>query len=89
MSNNPANRRSAATAALALVLLAGAANCPAQTATEPPANTPDRTPAPDPQDSPQPDSPSSAPAEDEKSPFDYRSSEEISEDLSVSYPVDI
>jgi uncharacterized protein involved in high-affinity Fe2+ transport len=28
-------------------------------------------------------------AQDEDSPFDYRSSEEISEDLSVSFPVDI
>ena len=29
------------------------------------------------------------PASANKSPFDYRSSEEISEDLSVSFPVDI
>jgi hypothetical protein len=28
-------------------------------------------------------------ADDKDSPFDYRSSEEISEDLSVSFPVDI
>jgi hypothetical protein len=30
-----------------------------------------------------------APAANDDSPFDYRSSEEISEDLSVSFPVDI
>jgi len=30
-----------------------------------------------------------APAERTESPFDYKSSEEISEDLSVSFPVDI
>jgi hypothetical protein len=30
-----------------------------------------------------------APAERSESPFDYKSSEEISEDLSVSFPVDI
>lgn len=29
------------------------------------------------------------PAANDDSPFDYRSSEEISEDLSVSFPVDI
>ena len=35
-------------------------------------------------------SPASKPAATSKdSPFDYRSSEEISEDLSVSFPVDI
>jgi hypothetical protein len=44
---------------------------------------------------PAPSAPSSAPAErpvpnrTHDSPFDYRSSEEISEDLSVSFPVDI
>ena len=30
-----------------------------------------------------------APTANDDSPFDYRSSEEISEDLSVSFPVDI
>tara|TARA_R110002110_G_scaffold405241_1_gene624252 strand:+ start:88673 stop:88906 length:234 start_codon:yes stop_codon:yes gene_type:complete len=30
-----------------------------------------------------------SPAPDETSPFDYEASEEISEDLSVSFPVDI
>ena len=30
-----------------------------------------------------------APAKTDDSPFDYQSSEEISEDLSVSFPVDI
>lgn len=33
--------------------------------------------------------PPAAPARDETSPFDYRPSEQISEDLSVSFPVDI
>jgi len=36
-----------------------------------------------------PATPAPAPAANDDSPFDYRSSEEISEDLSVSFPVDI
>ncbi len=35
-----------------------------------------------------PDQPGTDPI-DEKSPFDYQASEEISQDLSVSFPVDI
>ena len=37
----------------------------------------------------QPKAEESAPAQRDDSPFDYKSSEEISEDLSVSLPVDI
>ena len=88
MNTHSINRRPAATAALALALLAVAATCPAQTATE----SPPQAPAPEVEEKQQQDSPSTAPkaaTEDERSPFDYRSSEEISEDLSVSYPVDI
>jgi hypothetical protein len=53
-------------------------------------NTPDITagPATDTQ-VPPPAPAGSAPAQSDDSPFDYRSSEEISEDLSVSFPVDI
>ena len=36
-----------------------------------------------------PAAPAPAPAANDDSPFDYRSSEKISEDLSVSFPVDI
>ena len=32
---------------------------------------------------------STPPSDNDESPFDYKSSEEISEDLSVSFPVDI
>ena len=35
------------------------------------------------------ESESTAPVANDDSPFDYKSSEEISEDLSVSFPVDI
>ena len=38
---------------------------------------------------PAPRQPETVPAASEESPYDYRSSEEISEDLSVSFPVDI
>jgi hypothetical protein len=41
------------------------------------------------QETPPADKPVTAPATNNDSPFDYRSSEEISEDLSVSFPVDI
>ena len=36
-----------------------------------------------------PDAPATAVPENNDSPFDYESSEQISEDLSVSFPVDI
>ncbi|MEH6582718.1 MAG: hypothetical protein V7754_12335 [Halioglobus sp.] len=88
MNTHSFNRRPAATVALALALLTAAATCQAQTATE----SPPPAPAPDVENEQQQDKPSTAPkagTEDERSPFDYRSSEEISEDLSVSYPVDI
>lgn len=38
---------------------------------------------------PEPESETSAPAEPAGSPFEYEASEQISEDLSVSFPVDI
>ena len=44
----------------------------------------DSTPDPEPATDPEPETP-----ENPDSPFDYQASEQISEDLSVSFPVDI
>ncbi|RLA48359.1 MAG: hypothetical protein DRR04_01275 [Gammaproteobacteria bacterium] len=79
--------RSLTVAILSLVL--GAAPLCAQQATEPPEQDTKET-----QKSPPADEPGATPATppqaaNNNSPFDYRSSEEISEDLSVSFPVDI
>jgi hypothetical protein len=59
-----------------------AAQTPEKTVTEPPATERDEPPV---QDKPPP----APPPEADDSPFDYKSSEKISEDLSVSFPVDI
>jgi hypothetical protein len=57
------------------------------TAAEPPA---EQTPAGSGEATPEPaPDPDQAATGDETSPFDYRASEQISEDLSVSFPVDI
>lgn len=57
------------------------------TAAEPP---PEQTPAGSGEATPEPTpDPDQAATGDEPSPFDYRASEQISEDLSVSFPVDI
>jgi hypothetical protein len=57
------------------------------TAAEPP---PEQTPAGSGEATPEPaPDPDQAATGDETSPFDYRASEQISEDLSVSFPVDI
>ena len=81
--------------ALALTILSlvlGAAPLNAQQAADAPEQ--DSVEAPKSQDSQAADKPVTAPAArppaiNNDSPFDYRSSEEISEDLSVSFPVDI
>jgi len=89
--------RALAVAILSLVL--GAAPLHAQHATDTPQRATD-VPGQDAketqknQESPTADKPVTAPATrppaaNNDSPFDYRSSEEISEDLSVSFPVDI
>ena len=58
--------------------------------TSPPEETVEENAAATTEDSGGPASPpSTAGNEDEISPFDYRASEQISEDLSVSFPVDI
>jgi len=89
--------RALAAAILSLVL--GAAPLHAQHATDTP-QQPTDAPEQDAketqknQENPPADKPVTAPATrppatNNDSPFDYRSSEEISEDLSVSFPVDI
>ena len=89
--------RALAVAILSLVL--GAAPLHAQHATDTP-QQPTDAPEQDAketqknQENPPADKPVTAPATrppatNNDSPFDYRSSEEISEDLSVSFPVDI
>jgi hypothetical protein len=89
--------RALAVAILSLVL--GAAPLHAQHATDTPqqptdAPEQDAKETPKNQENPPADKPVTAPATrppatNNDSPFDYRSSEEISEDLSVSFPVDI
>jgi hypothetical protein len=84
-----------AVAILSLVL--GAAPLHAQRATDTPqqaadASEQDSVETQKSQESQAPNKPAPAtrpPATSNDSPFDYRSSEEISEDLSVSFPVDI
>ena len=73
--------------ALVLIFCAGAANGQSETAQKDP-NTP---PQPSEQRDVEPQStPEAVPLPvPDQSPFDYRSSEEISEDRSVSFPVDI
>ena len=81
--------RTAATALLALLLLAGAQTSWSQAEPNEP-NEPTQAAG-----DPTPEQPANdAPAPDEnvrpdQSPFDYQSSEKISEDRSVSFPVDI
>jgi hypothetical protein len=74
-------------AALVFIFHAGAANSQLQSAPEDPNTLPQVSEqpgvAPLPAPLPVPDTPPAP------SPFDYRSSEEISEDRSVSFPVDI
>jgi hypothetical protein len=77
--------RALAVAILSLVL--GAAPLHAQHATDAPEQDAKETQKN--QENPPADKPVTAPATNNDSPFDYRSSEEISEDLSVSFPVDI
>ena len=82
--------RALTVAILSLVL--GAAPLSAQQATDAPQQDAKETQKS--QESPTADKPATAPAArppatTNDSPFDYRSSEEISEDLSVSFPVDI
>ena len=82
--------RALAVAILSLVL--GAAPLHAQRATDVPGQ--DSVETDKSQESQTPSKPVTAPATrppaaNNDSPFDYRSSEEISEDLSVSFPVDI
>ncbi len=90
--------RALAVAILSLLVL-GAAPLYAQRATDTPQQATD-VPGQDAketqknQESPTADKPATAPATrppatNNDSPFDYRPSEEISEDLSVSFPVDI
>lgn len=86
--------RALAVAILSLVL--GAAPLNAQQATDAPqqATDPPQQDTKKRQEIPTADQPKPAPATpppaaNNDSPFDYRSSEEISEDLSVSFPVDI
>ena len=72
--------------ATAMVLALGAISLSAQPAADEPA------PAAPPEQPPANDSATGAverPAGADRSPSDYRSSEQISEDLSVSFPVDI
>jgi hypothetical protein len=82
-----------AIAVLVVAFFAGVANGQSQSPQEDP-NTPplsveqrdaERQPTPEPVPAPLP-VPNTPP---DQSPFDYRSSEEISEDRSVSFPVDI
>ena len=75
-----------------LCLVLGAAPLCAQQTTEAPQQDSKETPkSQDNQAADKPVAPPAAlpPATNNDSPFDYRSSEEISEDLSVSFPVDI
>ncbi|MCR9187111.1 MAG: hypothetical protein NXH81_17050 [Halieaceae bacterium] len=69
-------------AASAIVCPAAAQETPEATATEEPAAR--ITAAPEPAESP-----ATRPASGPGSPLDYEASEQISEDLSVSFPVDI
>ena len=80
---------------LFLALALGSSPLLAQTApqaetAEPASKAADKTPPP-PQApaAPDPAQKSTPPATGRDSPFDYRSSEEISEDVPVSFPVDI
>jgi hypothetical protein len=83
--------------AVLLVLLLGAASLHAQTdpapqagaATDAAVQNTDTAAADQPTATPEETAPQAAPASSSRSPFDYQSSEEISEDLSVSFPVDI
>jgi hypothetical protein len=78
----------ATTAAMAPYALAQTAADPAATpAPAPPAAGAQSTAPPSAGDAAKSSAAKSAPGDD--SPFDYRSSEKISEDLSVSFPVDI
>ena len=77
-----------------LSLLLGAAPLCAQQAADAPERDSVETPKSQSQESQAANKPATAPATpppatNNDSPFDYRSSEEISEDLSVSFPVDI
>jgi hypothetical protein len=81
--------RAAATALLTLMLLAGAQTSWSQTAPNEPNEPTQAAGEPPPEQAA-----NDAPAPDEnvrpdQSPFDYQSSEKISEDRSVSFPVDI
>jgi hypothetical protein len=92
--NNPLGRNTRPTSALvlgmimSLALLESAPAAHAQAAQSGTAETtaPEQDPAQQEEASPEAPEPD---AKTERSPFDYRSSEEISEDLSVSFPVDI
>ncbi len=78
---------------LLLILLGGlpgAAALAQQDAEPPPADEAVTSEAGTGQAQPEADEPEDAPPErDDDSPFDYQASEQISEDLSVSFPVDI
>ena len=78
-----------AIAALVLAFFAGVANGQSQSPQEDPNTPPLPAEQRDAERQPTPESvPVPLPVPDQ-SPFDYRSSEEISEDRSVSFPVDI
>lgn len=90
---------SGSTKILLLLLLTGSTPLYAQTQAPPPPSKSPSTPAvAGEQKTPAPHTPPAAEASEKKStnagagkdsPFDYRASEQISEDLPVSFPVDI
>ena len=72
-----------------LILLLGCGSLPGWSQEEPePTTDSSSETAQSPGDAVKADKPTPDPI-DESSPFDYQASEEISQDLSVSYPVDI